>query len=153
MKTSYDHPLCIYVRIMSGGGRSLLLLLQQCVTGRQTRLLSGFQAGGSWLSHRCCHLIQQQTKTNLYRQRSFQPSPVLNWHHLGLCTKVSLSCCYILSCTDQRWHRLPFSVAKTARVYRHMLFFCRPELHGRMSTHPCQPTSQNQTRRRFTLFK
>lgn len=88
MKTSYYHPLCIYVRMMSGSGRSVLLLLQQCVTGRQTRLFSGFQAGWSWSSHRCCHFIQQQTKTNLYRQRSFQPSAVLKWHHLGLCTKA-----------------------------------------------------------------
>lgn len=87
---------------MSGSGRSVLLLLHRCVTGRQTRLFSGIHAGGSWSSSRCCHLLQQQTRTTLCRPRSFHPLAVLKWNHLGLCTKVSLSCCCILGYTDQR---------------------------------------------------
>ncbi|XP_075903262.1 G-rich sequence factor 1 isoform X2 [Nelusetta ayraudi] len=73
---------------MSGSGRSLLFLLRRCVTGRQTRLSSGIQAGGSWSSHRCCHLLQQQTRTPACRQRSFQPLSVLKLNHVGLCTKA-----------------------------------------------------------------
>lgn len=87
---------------MSGSGRSLLFLLRRCVTGRQTRLSSGIQAGGSWSSHRCCHLLQQQTRTPACRQRAFQPLSVLKLNHFGLCTKVSSSCCCILSYTDRR---------------------------------------------------
>lgn len=82
---------------MSGSGRSLLFFLRRCVTGRQTRLSSGIQAGGSWSSHRCCHLLQQQTRTTACRQRSFQPLSVLKLNHLGLCTKVSSSWEWVLS--------------------------------------------------------
>lgn len=100
---------------MSGSGRSLLFLLRRCVTGRQTRLSSGIQAGGSWSSHRCCHLLQQQTRTPACRQRAFQPLSVLKLNHFGLCTKVSSSCCCILSDTDRRWHRQSFSGGKFAQ--------------------------------------
>lgn len=117
---------------MSGGGRSLLLLLQRCVTGRQTRLLSGIQAEGSLLPHRSCHPLQQLTRATLYRQRSFQPLPLLTVNHtIGFCTKVSSSCCCNLGYTDQRWHRLPFSGGKIARIIRIQWgenvfgFFCR----------------------------
>lgn len=150
MKAGYYHRLCGSALCrMSSSGRSLLLLLQRCVTGRQTRLLSGFRVVGSWSSHRCCHLLQQQTRTTLYLQRSFQPSPVLKLSHLGLCTKVSLH-------FGLHGPTLASSViqpSKDRTSYWQMLFLCRPEHHGRRSTHPCQPTSQNQTRRRFTLCK
>lgn len=102
---------------MSGSGRSLLFLLRRCATGRQTRLSSGIQAGGSWASHRCCHLLQQQSRTSECPQTSFQPLPVLKLSHLGLCTKVSSSCCSILGHADRRWHRQSFSGAKITFVF------------------------------------
>lgn len=82
---------------MSSNSRSLLFLLRRCVTGRQQPLpllsvSSGIQARGSWLSHRGCHLLQQQTGTSACLQSSFRPLLVLKLTHLGLCTKVSCSC-------------------------------------------------------------
>lgn len=115
MKTSLlPSSLGLTVCRMSGSGRSLLLLLQRCVTGRQTRLFSGIQAGGSWSSHQYGHLLQQQTRTTWYRRRSCQPLQLLKPNHLGLCTKVNLSCYCTLALSihsaSKRSHELTASV-------------------------------------------